>query len=51
LIGKRLFEFETLKMADFELSQDIIDRYNEDGAVLIKGAFSQGFFYSYVRFC
>jgi hypothetical protein len=50
LIGKRLFEFETLKMADFELSQDIIDRYNEDGAVLIKGAFSQGFFYSTLLF-
>jgi hypothetical protein len=46
LTKKRLFEFETLKMADFELSQDLIDRYNEDGAVLIKGAFSQGFFYS-----
>ena len=29
-------------MPDYELSQDIIDRYNEDGAVLIKGAFTQG---------
>jgi hypothetical protein len=38
-------------MADYELTQDLIDSYNEDGAVLIKGAFSKGLFYSYVRFC
>ena len=29
-------------MSEFVVPQELIDRYNEDGAVLIKGAFSQG---------
>ena len=28
------------EMSSIELSQDVVDKYNEDGAVLIKGAFS-----------
>jgi hypothetical protein len=28
-------------MSSFELSQEIVDKYNEDGAVLIKSAFSK----------
>ena len=28
------------EMSSIELSQDIVDKYNEDGAVLIRGAFS-----------